>query len=377
MQHRKLGRTGLEVGAISLGTEYLINQPPEAVAAVIHAAIDQGINFFDTFWAQPAFRDAIGAIFKDYRHMIITTAHLGSIWRDGQHDRTRDLQLCAHFFHDYLTRTAIDCVDVLYLHNIDLQEDYDSVMRPGGVLDLARRFQKEGKARFIGFSGHNAAVAIKVVASEHVDVLMYPVNLASQAVPGNQELLQACITHNVGVVAMKPFGGGSLLRDKRTIQVEDFQMGRSELPGAPTRLEKELTITPVQCLAYVLKQPGISTTVPGCKNLEELADALSYCQAGDKEKEFSAILPAFATFKNGECVYCNHCLPCPSQIDIGQTISIFAQACQHLTPELEAAYAALPARALDCIQCGDCMDRCPFGVDVIQKMEGAAVLFGD
>ena len=376
MQQRKLGRTGLEVSAISLGTEYLINQPQEAVVNVVHAAIDQGINFFDTFWAQPAFRDAMGAAFKGYRNKIITTAHLGSIWRDGQHDRTRDLQLCTTFFQDYLTRSAIDCVDVLYLHNIDLQEDYDCVMRSGGVLDLARLFQKEGKARFIGFSGHNAAVALQAVASGHVDVLMYPVNLASQSVPGNQELLEACIVHNIGVVAMKPFGGGSLLRDKRTIHLEDYQMGRGELAGAPTRFEKELSITPLQCLAYVLKQPGISTTVPGCKNLEELAAALAYWQAGDAEKDFSAILPSFATFKNGECVYCNHCLPCPALIDIGQTISIYAQACQKLTSELKNAYAALSARAVDCIQCGDCMQRCPFGVDVIQKMEAAADLFG-
>jgi predicted aldo/keto reductase-like oxidoreductase len=375
MQYRKLGRTGLDVSAIALGTEYLINQPRQAVTGVIHAAIDQGVNYFDTFWAQPAFRDMIGAAFKGYREKILTVAHLGAIWENDQGGVSRDPQVCAQFFLDFLKRTGMEYVDVIFLHNCDRPEDYDALMRPGGILDLAHRYQKEGKARFIGFSGHNAAIARQAVESNAVDVLMYPVNLASHAVPGNPELLNACVVHNVAVVAMKVYGGGSLLRDKRTIQVEDYQMGRTQMAGAPMHFEKTVTITPLHCLAYVLSQPGVSTLVPGCKDLDELAAAQAYWMAAAEDKDFSAILPAFAQFKYGECVYCNHCLPCPAQIDIGATISLFEQGRQNLTAELRSTYRSLGASAADCIQCGDCVARCPFGVDVIAKMDQAAALF--
>ena len=376
MQYRKLGRTGLDVSAIGLGTEYLLNQPREAVVAVIHEAVAQGINYFDMFWAQPEFRDNMGAAFKGHREKVIITAHLGAIMRNGQHDRSRDPQVSEKYFLDFLQRLGTDTIDVLVLHNCDFQADYDTVMRAGGLLDLARRFQREGKARFIGFSGHNAATSLQAVESQNIDMLMFPVNLASHALPGKVDLLRACADHNVGLVAMKPFAGGSLLRDKRTIYVEDFQIGRTQMPGAPTRFEKPMTITPVQCLSFVLTQPGVSTTVPGCKNPDELAAALAYWEATEEERGFSAILPAFEQFANGECVYCNHCLPCPSEIDIGQTISLLEQARQNLTAELRAAYEALPARASDCIQCSDCMDRCPFEVDVIEKMEQAVAVFG-
>jgi uncharacterized protein len=382
MQTRKLGRTGLDVSAISLGTEYLINIPQATAIGVIHEAITRGINYFDMWWAQPEFRDAMGAAFKGHRDQAILTTHLGSIHRNGQYEKTRDTQIGARFVLDALQRLGTDHTDVLFLHNCDTQKDYDIIMGSGGPLELAQRFQREGKARFIGFSGHNATIALQAVQSGVIDILMFPVNLASHAAPGGQEVLQACAAHNVALVAMKPFAGGRLLRETQTLYVEDFQVGRTEMPGAPTRFEKPMAITPVQCLSYVLDQAGVSTTVPGCANLDELAGALAYWNATPQEKDYSAILPAFAQFANGECVYCNHCLPCSSQIDIGQTMRLLDQATQQTTAgqrppaELQAAYDALPANASDCIQCGDCEERCPFDVAVTDKMEEAAALFG-
>ena len=76
------------------------------------------------------------------------------------------------------------------------------------------------------------------------------------------------------------------------------------------------------------------------------------------------------------CVhYCNHCLPCPAQIDIGQTIRLFEMAQQEMTPGVRSAYEKMVAHASDCVQCGACEERCPFGVQVIDKMAQAAALF--
>ena len=81
MEYRTLGRTGLEVSAISLGTEHLLDLPPDHVASVIHAALDHGINYFDLFWAHPEFRDMMGAAFKGHRHRALLAAHLALPWR--------------------------------------------------------------------------------------------------------------------------------------------------------------------------------------------------------------------------------------------------------------------------------------------------------
>jgi len=399
MEYRKLGRTALDVSAIGLGTEYLMEQPQDTVTAVVHKAIARGINYFDLVAPDAPSRDKLGAAFAGRREQVLLTAHLGCIERGGQYRVTRDPQVSEDFFLDYLRRYGTDYVDVLFLHNNNSQEDWERLTEPGGLLDLARRFQEEGKARFIGLSGHNAAVALQVVESGYIDVLMFPVSLASDAVPGREALQDACVAHNVGLVAMKPYAGGNLLREGHIIYAEPYQMGRTQMKGAPTRFEKTATLTPVQCLAYVLSQVGVSTTVPGCENLNELAEALAYWHASEEEKDFSAVLPAFKDWASGQCVYCNHCLPCPMEIDIGKTLSLLDEAQRQSTTAVQADYEAgpighgarrlgrrsmttlradydaLPVKASDCVECGDCVERCPFEVDIIAEMHRAVEIF--
>jgi predicted aldo/keto reductase-like oxidoreductase len=375
LNHRTLGRTGLSVSEIGLGTEFLLGLPQEEVVGVIHEAIEQGINYVDMFWAQSEFRNAMGTAFRGRREGVFLTAHLGSTLRDGQYAVSRDVQICTDFFHDYLTRMETDYVDVLFVHNCNTAEDYGTASAPGGLLELAYSFVEEGKARFVGLSCHNVITALQAIESGAIDVLMFPVNLAAYAVPGKDTLLSACAEHNVGLVAMKVFGGGSLLRDKSVVALEDYQMGRQEMPGAPSHYKLTAEITPVKCMAYVLDRPQVVTTVPGCKSVAELYDALHYYAATDEEKDYAPILPAFAEFATGECVYCNHCLPCPSNIDIGGTVSLLEQGKRELTDEIRASYAELATDASDCISCGQCASRCPFGVDVVTKMSEAVALF--
>jgi len=376
LNHRTLGRTGLSVSEIGLGTEFLLGLPQDDAIAVIHDAIDRGINYVDMFWAMPEFRDAMGAAFEGRREKAVITAHLGSALQDdGQYTISRDPEVCAELYDDYLERTSVDFADIVFLHNCNSPKDVGRVVGPGGLLELAQSLVKDGKARFIGMSGHNTVTALEVVRSGAIDVLMFPVNLASYAVPGKQELLEACAAENVGLVAMKVYGGGSLLRDKSVIEMHDFQMGRQQMAGAPSHYTKPTEITPVQCMAYVLDRPQISTTVPGAKSVDELRDALRVYEAAAEEKDYGPILPAFAEFATGECVYCNHCLPCPSTIDIGKTISLLEQGRRGLTDEIRTAYGALEQDASDCIACGQCSSRCPFGVDVVSKMKEAVEVF--
>jgi len=375
VEHRQLGRTDLQVGAIGLGTEYLIDHPDAKVTTVIRAALDRGVNYFDLFFAQSRFRDQMGAAFADRRDQAILAAHLGAADANGQYERTRDPQQCEHFFLDFLERYHTDYADLLFLHNSDTQEDLDQILAPGGLLEMARRFQKEGKTRFIGFSGHNATTSRQLVASGAIDVLMFPVNMTNHSMPGRAELLAACGEFQVGLVAMKPYAGGNLLSDATAILVDTFKMGRADLDGAPMLVEKAASITPQQCIAYVLDQPSVATVVPGCADLSQLDDALAWLQTSVEERDVSALLPAFERFGTGECVHCNHCLPCPSEIDIGQTLRLMQQGQKKMTSALREEYSAMPANATDCIECGDCVERCPFGVEVTEQMAQTAALF--
>ena len=76
-------------------------------------------------------------------------------------------------------------------------------------------------------------------------------------------------------------------------------------------------------------------------------------------------------------MYCNHCLPCPVSIDIGRTTRLADTVRYGINNEIRAEYEALPAKASACIECGNCVERCPFGVDAIANMSRAAGLFGE
>ncbi|MHB0875517.1 MAG: aldo/keto reductase [Anaerolineae bacterium] len=371
MDYRPLGRTGIDVAAVSLGTEYLINLPVEHVAGVIDAAIDQGINYFDLFYAQAGFRDLMGAVFRGKRQKAMLAAHLGGMEVDGQHGRTREPAVAQRYFLDFLTRYHTDYVDVLFLHNINDQADYDEAMAEP-FLGLARRAKQEGKARLIGFSGHSVSTSMQAVQSGVVDVLMYPINLAGHAVEGRRELLQACADRGVGLVAMKPFAGGRLLRPDAMLGMGGFQVGSD---AEEVVKQRPAEITPTQCLAYALAQPGVSAVLPGCKDRHELAAALAVLDAGDGERDFSGVLAHFADYREGECVYCNHCLPCPSGIDVGGTQRLLDESERGMNAALRAAYAALPVPASACSECGSCADLCPFGVDAPARVAEAARCF--
>lgn len=371
MEYRALGRTGLKVSAVSLGTEYLLDVPAAQAAVVVRQAIDRGVNYFDVFWPQPAFRDKLGKAFKGCRDQILLAAHLGAALKQDQYTKTRNVKLAGQFLHDFLKRYHTDHADILFLHNSDGQADYDRIFGDNGLADLAESLKREGKARFIGFSGHTAGTARQAAENGRVDVVMYPVNLASHAASGKDGLLKACVRTKVGLVAMKPFAGGKLFAKTHQLYFEKWQAGQKKL-----KLKKTGSITPAQCLSYVLSQAGVSCAVPGCKNKKELSDVLRFWDTAEGERDFAPVLAGFDRYKAGECVYCNHCLPCPARIDIGMTIRLAEAAETGLTDDLKRQYRAMATHAGDCTACGACSKRCPFGVAVEPKLKRAVELFG-
>lgn len=382
MQYRKLGRTAVDVGVIGLGAEHLEHAPRDTVISVVNEALDQGVNYIDLFMASPSVRDNFGIALNNQRHKVIIAGHLGAALKDGQYYRTRNRAVCEKFFRDLLIRLQTDYIDVLMLHYVDEPDDYELVFGPGGILELALRLKKEGKARFLGMSSHRVPAALNAVNSGYLDVLMFPINPAFDTLPGDtraealrqsdsynqsgiakdksvlerKELYRTCAIKNVGIVAMKPYAAGLLFT--------------KENPSS-------IMLTPVQCINYALSQPAVCAAVPGCRNVTEMKAALGFLEATNEEKDYSSINLNSMWRMQGSCMYCNHCLPCPVGIDIGATTRITDIAGYTIDDNIISEYEALLVKASDCTQCGVCVDRCPFGVDVISNMTRAVGLFGE
>ncbi len=383
MIYRKFGKTGLEVSAIGLGCEYVWFADEEQVRDVVQTAVNAGINYFDLFVGTPTTREYYGNALKGVRNKVYLAGHLGCADVDGQYVKTRDPKLCKEFISQFYEKLQTDYIDVLYLHNCDDLTDLHEIL-DGWMYAYAKELKDSGKAGFIGFSSHNTKVALEAVRSGKIDVLMFPVNplfnLLPQdtadarmkgrpvkemteeekaAYPTKQELYDLCGEMGVPIVAMKPYAAGNILKGH-----EDG------------RLKGLLSLTPTQCISYILSFPQVACPVPGVKNVEELNEALVYLTATEAERDFSEINDSLVGKFQKQCMYCNHCQPCPQKIDIAEVTKLADMAEVELTPELRARYDALEVKGGDCVHCRSCTQRCPFGIDGSANMARAEKIFG-
>ncbi len=362
MRYRTLGRTGLRVSEIGLGTEYLLNQPREVMSDVIARATAAGCNYMDILYVRSDFWRDFGPALRPYRHQWHVQAHFEA--EEG--GAPPDLQKSAVTF-DRLVAELDGYVDVALLSMMDWDGLWDGWAQE--ALALLKTYQESGKVGHLAAAGHHASVMRRVVESGAVDVIMYPVNLASHAVEGNEALYAACREHNVGLVAMKPYAGGMLFLAESSVFLHWVQAG-----GQALRIEKMDRITPPQCLEYVLQRP-VSSVVPGVKSVAELEQTLAYYDTPVADREYDRIIKHVQHFTPGQCVYCNHCLPCEVNINIGETIRLLDEAINGVTPELRARYDALTVKASECAACGSCEWRCPYEVPIAKRMAEAAALY--
>jgi len=318
MQYRQLGKTGLQISEISIGAEWLYKKKQEDVKVLVEEAITRGVNYFDIIFNFEPFLEQLSSGIKSSRDKVLLTHHLGSSEYKGKYRKTRSIGECRRNLERFLGIMETDHTDILFIHFVHTGKDYEKVLQKGGLKDLALELKKEGKARCIGVSTHHFEQAIEFAESGIADLVMTQINLANHGSPRRKEFLQACVSTGTGVIAMKPFAGGRLLRRDRTVAFASYHTASHSIRKKKMPPE----VTTQRCLHYVLNLPGVSAVIPGVANLGELADCLSYNSASEEEKDYSGLLKSFEEYKSGECVYCNHCLPCPSGIDIGPMIRL-------------------------------------------------------
>lgn len=381
MNYRDLGNTGLKVSEIGMGCEGFVDKSYEQIKEFIDVMEANGVNCVDLYTSNPDLRSGLGRALRGRREKFVLQAHLCTIWQDGQYKRTRDLKEVKEGFEDQLRRLETDHVEIGMIHYVDSLSDWEDV-KHGAVMQYAQELKASGAIGCIGLSSHNPETALSAVDSGLIDVLMFSVNPCYDLLPANenveslwdgenyakplvnmdpvrQALYESCQRKGVGITVMKAFGGGDLLN--------------AELSPAGKAL------TPYQCLHYALTRPGVATVMSGARTVEELKISIAYSDAPLSEKDYAA---AFATLPKiswqGHCMYCGHCAPCPKGIDVATVTKFLNLAiAQGEIPEtVREHYAVLRHHAGECIRCGACDKRCPFGVPAMDNMQRATALFG-
>jgi aryl-alcohol dehydrogenase-like predicted oxidoreductase len=290
MQYRTLGKTGLNISAVGLGTMvhagHFGPMKDEDSVSAIETALDLGVNFIDTSDAYGAgyAETLLGTALKGRRDKVIIATKGGNVMTGpNRGKRNFDPDYIDRVLHESLKRLQTDYIDLYQLHNPTVD-----VIQRGEVWQVLERCKRQGKIRHYGVSINSMEEGMAAVQDRRSETIQVEYNLLTQE-PADT-FFGPAQTANIGVIARVPLKRGILTgkmtaADEQRFQGEDVR-ARS-FKGEPFRNElakaeqlRFLVHGPVQSLvqaaiAFCLAHPAVSVTIPGARNAAQMRENAS------------------------------------------------------------------------------------------------------
>jgi predicted aldo/keto reductase-like oxidoreductase len=205
LPQRPLGRTRVNVSILCLGGWHIgsVKDDQEAIR-IMHAAIDEGMTFFDNAWdyhdgrSEDLMGKALATGGRRKRVFLMTK------------NCARDARGTRQHLEDSLRRLQTDVIDLWQFHEINYDNDPDWIVDRGALAE-ALRAQKEGKIRFIGFTGHKSPdIHLSMLGRHQWDTVQMPVNVCDYHYRSFiRRVIPEAEKRNIGVIGMKSLGGGA------------------------------------------------------------------------------------------------------------------------------------------------------------------------
>jgi uncharacterized protein len=245
---RILGHTGEKVSLIGIGGYHIgMGSDEQESIRIVRTALDNGVNFLDNCWDYNGgvSEERMGKALRDgYRQKAFLMTKL-----DGQTKQAATQQL-----DESLRRLQTDHIDLLQFHEVIRESDPARIFGEGGSMEAVLAAKKQGKIRYIGFTGHKSPdIHLKMLETAFAhqftfDAVQMPLNVMDAHFDSfEKKVLPVLVKHNIGVLGMKPMGDAIILRSK--------------------------TASPVECLHYAMNLPT-SVVITGCDSLPILQQAL-------------------------------------------------------------------------------------------------------
>lgn len=319
MGNVRLGSTGILVNKCGFGGLPIQRISEEAAEQLLWKAIDAGINFFDTGKTYGDSEEKLGKVLSKVRERVyIATKTPAKTAEDFWKDLEQSLE-----------RLQTDYIDIYQFHNPPF------CPKPGdgtGLYEAALEAKAQGKIRHIGISSHKLPIAREIIASGLYEMLQFP--FCYLATEEDMEIVEGCKKADIGFVAMKALAGGVINNAKAAYAYQN--------------------------------QFDFVEPVWGIQRESELEEFISYMEnppVMDEEMK-KIISDDIEELKGDFCRGCGYCLPCPADIPINQCARMSlllrrGNAENFLSPVWQANMKKIE----NCIQCGACASRCPYGLN--------------
>ena len=277
MEYTVLGRTGLRVSRLGLGGAPLAGDfgsaDPREVEAMIHEALDLGVNVIDTAprYGGGESERRIGRALRGRRNAVILAT------KAAGHNQTYDYETVTRSVEDSLRRLQTDWVDLLQLHDVDSQP-YELLMEE--ALPALERLREQGKVRYIGISGRNLALLMRYMRTGRYDTVQFYARYMLIDHTAKDALLPLAAETGMGVINGSVLGLG-MLADRPAPFVERDVVGEAERrmeklaflrrpPGAPGGLVEP-------GMRFSLSEPRIHVTLTGAESRSVLRMNAAFC----------------------------------------------------------------------------------------------------
>ena len=255
---RQFGRHQVRISALGFGGHHLGDAPDQHTAVrLVRQAVDGGITFFDNCWEyhRGKTEDWMGAGLSGVRDRVFL---MTKVCTHG-----RDKTLAVRMLDESLRRLRTDHLDLWQIHGVSFENDPALFIRKDGAAEALEQAKKEGKVRFVGFTGHkDPSIHLKMLATGFpFDSVQMPLNaFDSHFHSFEQKVLPELNRRGIAVLGMKPICGHG----------EPVQKG---------------VLTGEEALRYAMSLP-VTTTITGIDTSEALQQALKVAQ-GFKPMQFS------------------------------------------------------------------------------------------
>lgn len=290
VKYRRLGKSGLEVSSLGLGTNSFGKRADhEGSIRIVHHAMDSGVNFIDTanIYAGTESERIIGVALAGRRHQAVLATKAGLVRGSGPNERGSSRLHLQRELEGSLKRLNTDYVDLYQIHTFDPNTPLDETLR---TLD---DFVSSGKVRYIGASNYAAWEMMKALGvSEHRGFSRYVSMQTSYSLadrtPEN-EMIPLCLDQGVGIIPYFPLAGGILsgkysATNKEPIGsrantdpnfgkfIDDGKLALAEQVG---KLAAEQGVSAsALSIAWLMDRPAVSTVIVGATQTEQLEDNL-------------------------------------------------------------------------------------------------------
>jgi uncharacterized protein len=378
MQYRKFGRLDWQVSALGMGAMRLpvIDNDPKqineaAAIGLIRRAIDGGINYVDTAYTYHGgtSEPLVGRALKDgYRERIKLATKL-PCWK------VETVEDFDRYLDEQLGRLDTSHIDFYLLHALDKGSWHR--MRDLGVLARAERALVDGRVRYLGFSFHdNSEVFQEIVDAYDWTFCQIQYNYLDIENQAGTKGLQYAGGKGLGVVVMEPLRGGLLAGNA------GFRQGNGVPASVQALWDKaEIRRKPADwALQWLWNQPEVSVVLSGMSTAGQLEENLASVDRSGvgtlSEAELALVAEVRAEFQRLApipCTECGYCQPCPNNVQIPKIFGYYNQAMMFNAREYArfsySNWIAPENRADKCLKCGECEEKCPQHIAIMEWLE--------